>query len=107
VTRATFDDLDAALDALEAGARAVAAGPGRAAVRAGVRDYAPVQQVQARLELRGPGRLLPRVRAGIDVRGDGSTEAYVGRTRRELVEQEAGETPYEALRRAVTRAAAG
>jgi hypothetical protein len=53
-----------------------------------------VQQVQLRAELAGPG-----ARAGVDVRGDGSAEAYVGRVRRRLVEQRRGETPYDALRR--------
>jgi hypothetical protein len=102
VDREAFAGLDAALAALEARARAVAGGPGRDRIKAGPREYEPVQLVQARLELAGPNRLLPRVRAGVDVRGDGSVEAYVGRTRRQVVEQREGETPYAALRRALS-----
>ena len=62
-----------------------------------IRRLEPVQIVVARLELTGPGRL----RAGVDVRGDGSSEAYTGRVRRRVVEQRDGESPYDALRRAV------
>jgi hypothetical protein len=90
------DSLDAALALLEEHARAAAAGPRRGTVDLQVRRFEPVQQVAARAELRGPG-----VRAGIDVRGDGSAEAWTGRVRRQIVEARTGEDAYAALRRAV------
>ena len=63
-----------------------------------IRRLQPVQIVVARLEVSGPGRL----RAGVDVRGDGSSEAFTGRLRRRVVEQRDGESPYDALRRELT-----
>jgi hypothetical protein len=63
-----------------------------------IRRLDPVQQVVGRVELAGPGRL----RAGVDVRGDGSSEAYTGRVRRTLVHQQNGETPFDALRRVLS-----
>jgi hypothetical protein len=60
-----------------------------------IRRLAPVQIVVARLELSGPGR----VRAGVDVRGDGSSEAFMGRLRRRVVAQLDDESAYDALRR--------
>jgi len=98
VERLRFGDLGAALKAIEERGRAAEAS--RAAEPAGgglMRRIEPVQQVVARLELRGPRRL----RAGVDVRGDGSSESYTGRVRRRLVEQAPGESAYDALRRAV------
>ncbi len=99
VTHARFASVDAALDVLDARVAEVAARPPREAVDLHVRRIEPVAQVVARAELSGPQRLLPRVRAGIDVRGDGSAEAWIGRTSRAVVEQEDGESAVAALRR--------
>ena len=99
VSRSRFEQLEQALDAAETEARVAAANAPRTAVDAKIRKFEPVQQVVARVELSGPERVLPKVRAGIDVRGDGSTEAYLGRVRRRLVEQRRRESPYDALRR--------
>jgi hypothetical protein len=63
--------------------------------------YAPEEQVVARIELSGPQRRLPRVHAGIDVRGDGSTEAYVGRVHRQPLDVGPNEDPIAALRQAI------
>jgi hypothetical protein len=86
--------LDDALDLVEREGRALAAGPGRRTVELRARTFTPQQQVAGRVELRGPG-----VHAGVDVRGDGAAEAWTGRVRRRLVEQQDRESPYDALRR--------
>src|SRR5687768_12386965 len=94
VEKLRADGLEQALDLVEREARALAAGPGRRTVDLRARTFTPQQQVAGRVELRGP-----RVAAGVDVRGDGETEAWTGRVRRLVVEQEGRETPYDALRR--------
>jgi hypothetical protein len=101
VQRERFEQLAPALDAVESRARELADGVPNKPVDAKFKQFEPVQQVAARLELAGPERLLPSVRAGLDVRGDGSTEAYIGRLRREVIEPRKGETAYKALRRTV------
>ena len=88
-------ELDDALSAVERNGRELEDGASAREVGALTRKFEPVQQVVGRIELAGPGRL----RAGVDVRGDGSAEAFTGRLRRRLVEQRAGESPYDALRR--------
>jgi hypothetical protein len=88
--------LTEALTVLEHEGRELEAGvDGRSRGGGLVRRLEPVQIVVARLELSGPRGL----RAGVDVRGDGSSEAFTGRTRRRVLEQRSGESPYDALRR--------
>ena len=99
VRKQRHEDLGRALDELERIARELAQGAGARPVGGTlIRRFDPVQQVVARIELAGPDRL----RAGIDVRGDGSSEAFTGRLRRTLVEQRGKESAYDALRRALT-----
>jgi hypothetical protein len=72
----------------------IAARTDRAPSRLFKREIEPAAQVAARGQVDGPG-----VHGGVDVRGDGSTEAWVGRWRRSVVAQKRKETAYKALRR--------
>ena len=94
VRKERFASLDALLAALEARIGRVDRKPAHSALG---REYEPVRQVAGRFEVRGPDGL----RGGVDVRGDGSAEAYTGWIRKELVEQRDGESAMDALRRAL------
>ncbi|GAC1436725.1 MAG: hypothetical protein NVSMB51_08790 [Solirubrobacteraceae bacterium] len=62
------------------------------------RTFDAAHQVAVRAELAGPRR----VRAGLDLRGDGSTEAYTGRLRRTLIERQGRESALASLRRVLS-----
>jgi hypothetical protein len=101
VKKSAFESLGDALEALEARGRELAESAPDRVVDAKFKRFEPVEQVVARLELSGPERVMSSVRAGVDVRGDGSVEAYRGRMRRAVIEQRGRESAYVALRRAL------
>lgn len=101
VERLQYDRLEDALDALEARAQDLEQGATGQVVDLKFRRFEPAEQVVARVELAGPERLLPSVRAGVDVHGDGSTEAYLGHVTRDVITPRKGDSTYRALRRAL------
>ena len=97
VTHERFDDLAAALDALERSGHALQ-GQADADTVGGslMRRFEPEDQVTARLEVSGRG-----VHAGVDVRGDGTAVPFTGRFLRKQIERRDGESAYAALRRVI------
>lgn len=91
-----FDDLGEAVAAMRRRALDIRAeGPvGSASL---LRDYAPGDQVHARLELKGKG-LLRKPTAGIDVRGDGTFLPYRGGVGREEMDPSGHDTPFDLVR---------
>ncbi len=91
-----YEGLDEAVAAMRERAMAIRAeGPVRPV--AGFKDYEPRDQVHARLQLSG-GRLLRKVIAGVDVRGNGEFVPYRGGVRREELDPSGHETPFDAVR---------
>jgi hypothetical protein len=99
VQRERFDDLDEALAALERACEGVREQGPLSEVKM-LRDFEPGERVAARVELSTGGMLRGRD-AGIDVMGDGALVAYAGGIRRETLEPGAGESHYDAVRRAL------
>jgi hypothetical protein len=96
VRKERYDDLRSALGAVDRVVGELVEDAAARPVGGGLfRKLEPVQQVVGRIEVTGPDRL----RAGVDVRGDGSSEAFTGRVQRQLVEQRRRETAVDALRR--------
>ncbi len=98
VERERFATLAAALDEAQSRLAALGGETQAETVRFLAREFTPVGQVVARAEIAGPRR----PRAGVDLRGDGSSEAWTGRWRRALVEQQPGESAFDALRRVLS-----
>ena len=95
VEKSTHATLEEALDAVRT--RLADVRPQRKPAGLIGREITPVQQVAARAEVRGPRG----GRGGVDLRGDGSAEAFTGRVRREVVALEPGEDAPAALLRAL------
>jgi hypothetical protein len=98
VERARFDTCNAALEALQERLDELTPQARREAIEVLRRRYDAARQVVVRGEIAGPGRR----RGGIDLRGDGSSEAYTGRWRRTLVALQPGESAVDGLRRALS-----
>jgi hypothetical protein len=75
-------------------------GPGRP-VRS-LRDFAPEDQVQARLQLSGRG-LLRKPVAGVDVRGDGTFVPFRGGVVRQELDPTDHRTPFDVVRETLER----
>jgi hypothetical protein len=101
VQRLRFESLQMAMAALEQRLDELAPRVKRKSISVFKRQFDPVRQVVVRAEVCGPGGAFTAPRGGVDLRGDGSAEAYVGRLRRSLVTLEPGESAYDGLRRAL------
>jgi hypothetical protein len=101
VRREKFDSLDEAI----ADARlrvAEVQREGRLPHVSMLREFTPGEQVQARIEISGPG-LLRSPEGGIDVMGDGKAIAYTGAVRKERIDAGSLEDAFERLRDALAR----
>jgi hypothetical protein len=97
VSRERFDDLDAAIAALEREAESVRAEGGLEGVSM-MRDWGPSDRVAARLEISMGGWLRGRT-AGVDVMGNGSLVAFEGGMTRSELAPRGGESAFDAVRR--------
>jgi len=101
VEHAEFDELDEAVAAMRGRALQIRAEGPAASVDA-LRDFAPEDQVRARLQLSGKGWLRKPV-AGVDVRGDGTFMPFRGSVRREELDSSGHETPFDLVRETLER----
>lgn len=101
VEHASFDELDEAVAAMRKRALAIRAERPAEAVAA-LRDFAPADQVRARLQISGKG-WLRKPAAGVDVRGDGTFMPFRGSVRREELDPSGHETPFDLVRETLER----
>ncbi|HEU5104266.1 MAG TPA: hypothetical protein VFU11_00340 [Solirubrobacterales bacterium] len=91
-----FDDLGAAVAAMRERALAIRSeGPVRPVQS--LRDFAPGDQVHARLQL-SSGGLFKKSVAGVDVRGDGTFVPFKGGVVREELDPTDHDTPFDLVR---------
>lgn len=99
VKRSRHETADELFDAVSRLSEELSDRADRQPVKSMFRDYEAIELVHGRVEVSiATGRFKHR-RGGIDVRRDGSIEAFVGRTNRTVVEPTPGETVPQALRR--------
>lgn len=96
VSHERFDDLGEAVATMRERALAIRArGPVDSASM--LREFAPADQVRARLQIAGRG-LLRKPTAGIDVRGDGAFVPFSGGVGRVELDPSDHETPFALVR---------
>ncbi len=91
-----FDDLGEAVAEMRERALAIRSeGPLKATTM--LREFKPADQVKARLQISGRGRLR-KPSAGVDVRGDGSFVPYRGGVARTELDPSGHDTPFDLVR---------
>ena len=100
VRHETFDDLDDAVTAMKRQTQLIRQ-EGPLGEISAIGDYEPGQRVHARLEL-SIGGLFRGREAGMDLMGDGALVPYVGVVRKRRLEPAPNQSPFDALRAALT-----
>ena len=96
VGREKFDSLDEAIEDARRRVEEIRR-EDRLPPRGMLRDFTPEEQVQARIEISGPGLIRGR-EGGIDVMGDGKAIAYTGAIRKQQLEAGSLGEAFERLR---------
>ncbi len=99
VTRIRCATIDELFDQVERQSEEMSDRADGEAVSSMFREYEAIELVHGRIEVTIADSPFKHRRGGIDVRRDGSIEAFVGRTSRTVVEPTPGETIPQALRR--------